>query len=349
MKQRYHLAILAALAACALGLAGCEATIHQYPAEEQAMEDFVVRLHADRTPPPFYKEIAYDPDGRRTETELEAEASPAYLPDDRLALRFVVEVRDNTLGGDEAVVARRELTVDNDALPPQAEVHFRLPAGGDYTAVAWADYVPAANPADWHYDTSRLDFIEVNTETVMQELHHKNSATGLARFGMTRQTAGAADAVVYMTRPAGRLRLYTDDLDEFLKAGGNIEEVQVVIRYKQFVSVAYDALGQEPCRWVSTRETRTHPSIVNETGNVCLAYDYILVDSDGETHVMADFYFLDAEGNELSRTANVDIPLRRNRETVIRSRFLTRNLGDGGLGVDEGFDDEYVIVVGSRQ
>ena len=136
MKQRYHLAILAALAACALGLAGCEATIHQYPAEEQAMEDFVVRLHADRTPPPFYKEIAYDPDGRRTETELEAEASPAYLPDDRLALRFVVEVRDNGLGGDEAVVARRELTVDNDALPPQAEVHFRLPAGGDYTAVA---------------------------------------------------------------------------------------------------------------------------------------------------------------------------------------------------------------------
>lgn len=313
------------------------------------MEDFVVRLHADRTPPPFYKEIAYDPDGRRTETELEAEASPAYLPDDRLALRFVVEVRDNGLGGDEAVVARRELTVDNDALPPQAEVHFRLPAGGDYTAVAWADYVPAARPADWHYDTSRLDFIEVNTETTMQELHHKNSATGLARFGMTRQAAGAADAVVYMTRPAGRLRLYTDDLDEFLKGGGNIEEVQVVIRYKQFVSVAYDALEQEPCRWVSTRETRTHPSIVNETGNVCLAYDYILVDSDGETHVMADFYFLDAEGNELSRTANVDIPLRRNRETVIRSRFLTRNLGDGGLGVDEGFDDEYVIVVGSSR
>ena len=51
----------------------------------------------------------------------------------------------------------------------------------------------------------------------------------------------------------------------------------------------------------------------------------------------------------MSRTANVDIPLRRNRETVIRSRFLTRNLGDGGLGVDEGFDDEYVIVVGSSR
>lgn len=367
MKRRY-LTILVAAAACASWLTGCEATIHQYPGtEEKRMEDFVVQLHADRTPPAFYKEIVYDRDGHRTETEQEAEASPAYLPDDRLALRFVVEVHDNSRSGDEAVLARRELTVDNDALPPQAEVHFSLPAGGSYTAVSWADYVPVANPVDWHYDTSRLDFIEVNTETVMQELHHKNSATGFTTFHRAgdgsvslacSQAVTRADGAdvsqeesdgmlvpVYMTRPSGRLRLYADDLAEFLQAGGNIEEVQVVIRYKQFVSVAYDALGQEPCRWVSTRETRTHPSIVNETGNVCLAYDYILVDSDDETHVMADFYFLDAEGHELSHTANVDIPLRRNRETVVRGSFLTHNLGDGGLGVDEGFDDEYVIVI----
>jgi len=37
--------------------------------------------------------------------------------------------------------------------------------------------------------------------------------------------------------------------------------------------------------------------------------------------------------------------LRRNRETVIRGRFLTQDIGEGGLEVDEGFDDEFVIVV----
>lgn len=351
--------------------AACDSTIHQYPEPVQDI-DFVVQLHCDRTPPPFYKEIAYDGEGNRTETMLEAEASPAYMPNDLLALRFVVEVRDKNQTDAEGVpqtVARREVTVDNDALPPQAELHFALPSRGDYTAVAWCDYVPEATGGDWHFNTSMLNFIEVNLENTMRELHHKNSGTGFSDFSIawdgdvqvTATTRGGhvqtraegeqgeeADGCVpvYMTRPAGRLRLYTNDLAEFQQTSGmNIEDVQVIIVYKQFVSVAYDALEQAPCQWISTRRTETHPSVVNETGNVCLAYDYILVDSEDETHVMADFYFLDADGNELSHTTNVDVPLRRNRETVIRGNFLTQDIGEGGLSVDEGFDDEYVIVV----
>lgn len=367
-----RLAYCPALLACLLLLAACDATIHQYPApaEETQYTDFTVELNADRTPPPFYKEIVYDRKGNRTETDLEAEASPSYMPDERLALRFVVEVRDNQHTDDDGtpkVVERRELTVDGDALPPQGKMHFSLPAGGDYTAVSWCDYVPAVRPQDWHFDTTTLNFIRVNLQNNVQELHHKNSGTGYTRFrnrtdgaveithayAATRESSSEIPTVtttdsrvpVYMTRPAGRLRLYTDDLEEFRQAGGDIESVQVVIRYSQFVSVAYDALGQEPCQWISTRETHTTPSIVNETGNVCLAYDYILVDSDRETHVLADFYFYDAAGNELSHTVGVDVPLWRNRETVIRSRFLTQDIGQGGIGIDEDFDNEHVIVI----
>lgn len=364
---RFYMAMSAGILAGLL--TGCDATIHQYPAPEEATVDFVVQLNCDRTPPPFYKEIRYDASGNRTENLLEAEASPAYLPNDLLDLRFVVEIRDRNRtdeGGTPQTVARRELTVDNDALPPQAELHFELPAGGDYTAVSWCDYVPASTRTDWHFDTSTLDFIAVNLENTPRELHHKNSGTGYTDFRMNgagRVDVTYAQAVtrapgvqtrseetdglvpVYMSRPAGRLRLYTDDLAEFRQTGQDIESVQVVILYKQFVSSAYNALRQAPCQWVSTRRTETHPSVVNETGNVCLAYDYILTDSEDETHVLADFYFLDADGNELSHTTNVDIPLRRNRETVIRSRFLTQDIGEGGLNVDEGFDDEYVIVV----
>ena len=354
-------------------LSACDSTIHQYP-EKTGVIDFVVQVNADRTPPPFYKEIVYDRNGSRYETILEEEASPVYLPNDLLALRCIVEVRDNSQldeKGNPVIIARQELDVDNDALPPQAEMHFTLPAEGDYTAVSWCDYVSILNPIDWHFYTSTLDYIHVNMENTMQDLNHKNSATGFTRFhrdeegnvsvsnsrdmnlsrngedGSVIQFGGNGNNLipVYLNRPAGRLRLYTEDLEEFRQSGGNIEEVQVVIVYKQFVSVAYDALDQNPCEWVSTRRTVTHPSIVNETGNVCLAYDYILVDSEKETHVIADFYFLDAEGNELTHTTNVDIPLWRNRETVVRSNFLTQSIGTGGLDVDEEFDDEYIVIV----
>lgn len=356
-------------------LSACDATIHQYP-EEPGSADFVVQVNADRTPPLFYKEIVYDRSGNRYETILEEEASPVYLPNDLLALRCIVEVRDNSqldAKGNPVIVVRKELNVDNDALPPQAEMCFTLPAEGDYTAVSWCDYVPVLSPVDWHFYTSTLDYIHVNMENVMQDLNHKNSATGFTRFhrdgegnvsvhnsqdmNLSRngdEDEGSASQIlegrnnlipVYLNRPAGRLRLYTDDLEEFRKSGRNIEEVQVVIVYKQFISVAYDALDQNPCEWVSTRRIVTHPSVVNETGNVCLAYDYILVDSGEETHVVADFYFFDAEGNELAHTTNVDIPLWRNRETVVRSHFLTQSIGTGGLDIDEEFDDEYIVIV----
>lgn len=360
-----------ALCGLALCLAGCDATIHQYPrpAQEDAYKGFVVQLHADRTPPLFYKEIVYDADGNRTETVLEDEASPSYVPNERMMMRFVVEVRDHAqtdADGNAAVVERRELTVDNDALPPQAEMTFTLPAQGQYTAVSWCDYVPASDPVDWHFSTGSLHYIEEDLEHTVRNNHHKSSATGYTLFLSTDEEDGVtvsyADVTgtrsegqtemrqlstntvpVYMARPSARLRLYTDDLQEFLQAGNRIEDVRVVIIYKQYISMAYNALEQTTCQWISTRRMETRPSVVDETGHVCLAYDYILVDNDEENHVLADFYFLDADGNELTHTTDVDIPLWRNRETVIRSRFLTRNIGEGGVGIDEGFDGEFVV------
>ena len=120
-------------------------------------------MNANRTPPPCNKEIVYDRIGNRYETVLEEEASPVYLPNDLLALRCIVEVRDNNqldAKGNPVIVVRKELNVDNDALPPQAEMHFTLPAEGDYTAVSWCDYVPILNPVDWHFYTSTLDYID---------------------------------------------------------------------------------------------------------------------------------------------------------------------------------------------
>ena len=41
--------------AMSVALAGCDATIHQYPDADAAWQDVTVLLHADRTPPLFYK------------------------------------------------------------------------------------------------------------------------------------------------------------------------------------------------------------------------------------------------------------------------------------------------------
>ena len=62
--------------------------------------------------------------------------------------------------------------------------------------------------------------------------------------------------------------------------------------------------------------------------------------------ILADFYFFDASGTEISHCQNIEIPLKRNHETVLRGFFLTRKIGDGNnVNIDDNFGGEYVVEI----
>ena len=44
---------------------GCDATIHEYPTEQQSQ--VIVEVNVDRLPPLYYKELQYDAEGNHTE------------------------------------------------------------------------------------------------------------------------------------------------------------------------------------------------------------------------------------------------------------------------------------------
>ena len=116
------------------------------------------------------------------------------------------------------------------------------------------------------------------------------------------------------------------------------------IIYKQYVSAGYNVDTQTPQR------LRGEP----HDGDLALdgrgrrerapAYDYVLTSSDREDHVLIDV-FLYEDGQELNHYQDIEVPLWRNRETVIKGPFLTRSVGSGDIGIDEGFDDEFVVVI----
>ena len=116
------------------------------------------------------------------------------------------------------------------------------------------------------------------------------------------------------------------------------------IIYKQYVSAGYNVDTQNPNAFVESRTMETSPSTVEADGSVLLAYDYVLTSSDREDHVLIDV-FLYENGQELNHYQDIEVPLWRNRETVIKGPFLTRSVGSGDIGIDEGFDDEFVVVI----
>jgi len=343
-------------------LVSCDTTIHEYPqTEENAL--ILLELNADRTPPQYYKEVTYDHEGNYQEAELEATLSSAYIPDERLSMRLIAElyklssVEDRVDQG--VLVARRIVTVDRLKEAPQDTLKFHVPAG-IYRALTWADYTLKDDQEDWHYQTEKLDAIQEKVDHKPRVNHHKNSAAGSCNFSVdfdlsksgdpiiwseTRSTPSADLVVpVYLDRAVGRFRLWATDLQDFLNSGNRLEDLRIQIIYKQYVSAGYNVDTESPNRFVQMRTMETTPTTVLGDGSVLLAYDYVLTSSDKEDHVLVDV-FIYANDQELNHYQNITIPLQRNRETVVKGPFLTKEIGSGDIGIDDDFDGGFEVVI----
>ena len=144
--------IIAFVCIVSLFVTACDKTIHQYPESEKTW--VMVELNADRTPPVYYKELTYDAEGESSINDLEPVLSGNYTADERLCLRFVVELYEMPGATDDVnkgnLVERREISVERLTDAPQDTLYFCL-ADGNYKVLAWADYVPKEEPADWHF------------------------------------------------------------------------------------------------------------------------------------------------------------------------------------------------------
>lgn len=366
-RKRLHIALLVS---GLLLLYACDATIHEYP--KPLTSHITIELNADRRAPLYYKEIVCGANGLQEENLLAEERADPYSPDERLALRFVIEVYqgkhiDMRSPQPERLIIRREKIIPNDMQPPQDTLLLELPEG-DYSALSWADYVPAENPSDWHYKTDILSDVNVVEGHTPRVNHHKSAATGYTDFSVKYDANGQEQIIinnyshpqlaqevpdkqfiaVHTDRPLGRYKIYATDIDEFLEAGGSLDDIQVQITYRQYISNGYNVATQQPNSFIQASSFVMRPQIsVTRSGETDspIAYDYVLVSSNNEDHVMADVTIYDKDGNEINHYQGIDIPLQRNKETVVRGPFLTLEHGSGGIGIDDNFEGEHVVEV----
>ena len=359
-KSRMH--IISLVSSFAILWVSCDSTIHEYPQTEKSAL-VLLELNTDRTPPQYYKELNYDHNGDYHESDLKESLSDTYIPSERLCMRIITELyrlpsyEDRIDKG--VLVARRIVTVDRLMEAPQDTLQFHLPAG-IYRALTWADYTLKDNTADWHFKTEKLDAIQEDVDHKPRDNHHKNSAAGSCNFSVNfdlsksgnptilsgARTTPAPDHIVpvQLERAVGRFRLWATDLQDFLNSGNRIEDLRIQIIYKQYVSAGYNVDTETPNRFVQTRTTETIPTKVPGDGSVLLAYDYVLTSNNKEDQVLVDVFVYD-EDKELNHYQNITIPLQRNRETIVKGPFLTRKIGSGDIGIDDDFDDEFVVVV----
>ena len=234
---------------------------------------------------------------------------------------------------------------------------LEIPAG-NYRLTAWTDYV-TKDTLDHFYDTS--GFHEIMLQGTHQgNTHMRDAFRGAQDIVLeTGVMELIADTVTLtMKRPMGSYEFICSDLQDFidkevreLKQNGKSDADESDIRLEDYTLVFYYA-GFMP----NTFNALTDKAIDSSTGvqfkskltpisndEASMGLDYVFINDD-ESSVVMNIGVFNKEGKQLTKVSNVNVPLRRDRHTILRGKFLMAD-SDGGVSINPEFDGEHNIVI----
>lgn len=349
-----------------LFMVACDATIHEYPNPGKSL--VILEPHVNREPPLYYKEVVYDNKWNRTVRDLDEVPARPYVPWEEFEMRLLLDIYEGQVndtrnsGGQGRKVERRELRLDKDARPPQDTVHVFLPMG-DYYVLAWADYCCKDKQKPVFYKADTLFSVKNDIKNYPANTHHRSTSAGQESFAIDYNLGPEGYPVVQadryspiqsrkipvmMNRPSARYRVIASDFAEFTRDGGSLEGAVVKVVYKQYVTAGYNVATCEPNLFISTYSFNTSltQEVFDKDTHISMFGDYLFTSSDKEDVVIVDFYFYDSSGNEFNHCENIEIPLKRDHETIVRGCFLTNKVEkDSNISIDENFEGEYTVEI----
>ena len=335
-------------------MAGCDRTIHEYPRDVDV--ELAVRCSVDYTMPEYWMSVECNAQEGASYVVRTQGAEPLGTRFTELVcLRYVVDLY-RVYGTQSQFVERRVLFADAEEPSTQVVARFDVDAA-KYRVLVWCDYVKEDVREAWYYITDDLRAVRYSDVAVVDN-NDKDAFSGAMDVDLSHWyspcNCNEAFVNIALERPKGRLKCVATDVDDYLAANSAmLEDITAVVSYVQYVSAGYNVEEQRPNYFVPTR-TFVSRARVDREGKFELFYDYVFVNGK-ETKVMLNFAFYNgdvefAEGGEvvgqkISSWSGIEVPLRRNRETVIEGRLLTTSFGTGGVGIDPGFENEYVIEI----
>lgn len=368
MKRVLHYIIM-----CMVTLAswtGCD--VHEFPEEHNTLVPFELQLDFNREMP-FYKEVVYT---RSTESMESEEMAMAAAHDIRYIIKAyrVDNSRSDNRREDTTYVFTRS---DIDNLDYTARFDIRE---GTYRFLVWADFIAAGSRSDKYYNTS--DFAEIilsdrnnhpGSNDYRDAFRGETTATVIDKEYYTEAVAKSIDntATIEMRRPMGKFIIVSTDVDVFLtrveemmKEQGIIvgsdqplgqtakeqlmqsvkwSDYQVVIRYNMFMPCSFNNFTNKPAdTWTGMS---FHSTMKPQDDNtIQMAFDYIFVNGN-ETTINLSVEVYDNNGNMLSSSRPIDVPIVRSKHTLVTGAFLTTK-ASGGVSISPGYEgDDYNIEI----
>lgn len=346
-----------------LAFAGCD--VHEFPVDNHERIPFLLNLDFS-TELPLYKEVEYTRGG-----EVDTKS-----PSDQHDMRYIIKAyRTDNRRSESRDADTTFVFTKSDIREPEFTAPLSLPEG-TYTFRVWADHINAGETGDKYYNTG--DFSEIILADKKEHSgsnDYRDAFRGYAQGTVTNPELYTGDfvstidntATAQMQRPMGKFKFISTDVDIFLtrivqmmrekemqksastlpaldKATYNkllqeihLEDFEVVFKYNHFMPCSFNMFTDKPAdSWTGISfSSRMHSEEENE---VTLGHDYIFVNG-AETTLSVSVEVYNKEGELMSRSNPINVPVVRSKMTIVKGKFLTSK-ATGGVSINPGYDGE---------
>ncbi len=240
------------------------------------------------------------------------------------------------------------------------EMTLDLPAG-EYNIMVWSDLVKNSSDTPFY---NAANFAEIRLQGEHQaNTDHRDAFRGKKHISLVADIMERLPDTldIAMQRPLGKFEFVTNDVLEFIdkettrvasKANGgnssstsdapsrviNIEDYKVVFYYVGFMHDAYSIHTDKVVDSSTGVFFESTLKKLTET-EASLGFDYVIVNGS----VTVKIGVFDMEGEQLSLSEPIEVPLQRDHHTIIRGMFLMSETS-GGVTINPEFDGDYNLT-----
>lgn len=328
--------VIAALSLAVIFVSSCT-TIHEFPDGEGVDPtlidvDLSLRINMD-----FNDE---DPIIQTYSDMLEKDYDIRYI----IEIYKVSDSYAETVGSIVKRIERIESTIiENGDYNVEEDVHLHA---GVYSVMVWMDFIRKGTASDYFYDTSNLHEIKVNRidgeywgYDTAKDAFSAQETIDLTPFADERFAEYSLEARV--KRPFAVYKVIANDVNDYTGATPALTEAG----YGLYFPMGYNVYYSVPDNFVTGVEYRYDPYMSSDPGEMVIASDFVFV-NDNDTFYFLNMTVYDQNGEPVSVAKDIKINLQRNRMTIVKGAFLTKDVDNGQVGIDPGFDDEIIVPIG---
>lgn len=212
---------------------------------------------------------------------------------------------------------------------------------GDYEIVVWSDLIENATDK-YFYNADKFIGIALEEDTHRGSNDYRDCFRGGKNISVESYiTEKETETILIdMQRPVAKFEFIATDYAELLQKI-DTDELKVIFLYTGFMPDTYSIFTDKP---TDAKTNVIFGSVMREINDneVSLGFDYIFINGQAsKTNLQVGV--VDKNGDFISLSKTITVPIKRSNHSVIRGEFLTTKTSSG-VGLNPDYDGNYNLI-----